>query len=96
MATTAWVRDVVEAASAGAYPTVQAATKNSTTVYAPSGGGTWYCFGICDYTHKPDNLNTKSASGHFSNTVASGAKVYAPNGNRVEIMSVTSICIKIA
>ena len=96
MATTAWVRDVVEAASAGAYPVVQATTVSGYATYAPSGGGTWYCFGICDYTHTPDNLNTKSASGHFSNTVASGAKVYAPKGNGVEIRSVTSICIKIA
>ena len=98
--TTAWVRDVVEAASAGAYPVVQATTKNGITVYAPSGGGTWYCFGTCGYKYKiSGEINYQYGAGTFCITAASGASLYTPdphNGYNIETYAVYSICIKIA
>ena len=92
--TTEWVQekidDVEAAVSGGMNATVKATTYRDKTTYAPSGGGTWWCYGTGSYNNSSGNeiefeFNTAAASGasvHSRTTTANG---YSSSGFGIKI-----------
>ena len=81
--TTAWVRDVVEAASAGAYPTISKAVQSGKSFRTPQ-GGTWWVFSV--------NQNHE-----INGSYVGGAEFYnTGSGTPGEGFNQQFVCIKIA
>ena len=92
--TTEWVQekidDVEAAVSGGMNATVKATTYSGSTTYAPSGGGTWWCYGTGSYMNTFDRnvsftFNKPIASGGAAHTPTSYYKDYRSNGFAIKI-----------
>lgn len=98
--TTEWVRDALDAASSGAYPTVSKITTtmvkhSSCTTTAPSGGGTWYCYGSGSYNTYHTVGGDEKTTFNYNDVYASGATIVKVSGN-IDYCSGTGFGIKIA
>lgn len=81
--TTEWVKDALEVASSGAYPTISKAVQSGRSFRAPS-GGTWWVFSTNE-NHELNNRYVGGAEFYNSGTGTPGA-----NFNQ------QFVCIKIA
>lgn len=97
--TTEWVQekidDVEAAVSGGMNATVGAITVSGNKTYAPSGGGTYWCYGETNYVYRmyqQDNARTVSYNGSY----ASGSVIHSPSESSIKSYSARGFGIKIA